>query len=1136
MGIRFNEGDIKRVDSQIQKLQSQLKALSTNIRVKVDPIVQTAGKGIDQVGKKVTSSIDPRVAELMSKDEQKLTRAISNMEKSIREGRVSKDSQPKVLAKLAATLYQLESTLRRQGKVAQAGKVRTKAERTSERATKYSIKQEQAQIKAAEKAAIAESKAAEKARVAQAKAEALRRKPMEDQSRAAKTRFGQKQGSARNVLQEIGLSSQVATSKLNTALVNIQAMNRDAKKFDDTAFKLEGFRNALSSVNKETARQVKGITQSGRSQEDQLKQLQAISSKVEENLKRAFSTAQRAGLPRVGARAAQDMLQGKQTGIQSLRAASMSPMKLEDQIATLETRSGARGGFKSIKEQEDLIQAIETRKRQAFIETANLANRLTSKDVAVRKSAADTIKQINRDITRVSAIENRARARQVMDTNRQIENSFRMMAKRAFTSMNNIRIIATTATGAMASFAGITPFIQDNRTLEQLNSAFIAITGNAKDAKMMMDFVNKSSDTLGLSFKDVAEASKSFSAATQAQGVSLAETQEMLTGVFQASRVLGLSSEDTQGAIRAMSQMFGKVNVSAEELRQQLGERIPNAIPLAAKAMYGTTEATDKLFAAMQRGELKAKDLLPKLTKEFANFAEAGLPSATKSIGAEIERFKNSMFGLFTGIGEAGALAGVTQVIRVMADVIQGLTPILSKLIGTFSYFARVLLTPLELLAKALKLITKIDDAIGFLIGRIGKLTGASKGVTEFAQSLLSLSTILSLAVVAPIFTRFGAALKTVLMWLPSVRAMSGALGGFTTAAMKGSRAAGILAGAFAFLGKAIKTTAITALALVRKFALPFLALAVVIEDLTAVTNDNKDSLLKWALNAKGAMADFVRGPLGMLAAGILMIDQLFASFFGADLKTDRLRGQVEDIFKIKIDPKATIDEIWDAFWGEITRKTSGEEGMMDKMLGLDNTNGIASFFKNVFTFYKGFLSAITALPRHILTSMMSEDFFGTLVQPFKDAWSWISNLFTTRLPEAIKSAASLMLAALEAKFIKPFQKKWNWLADKVPGMGKIELSGEAGSRKEAGLAKNDPVMSSQPVLPKPIPIPRKEAGLDKAMSRMTNPIMNMTVNQTVNAAPGMDEQAVANLTSRQLEMDLHKMYSSTVANSPRTE
>lgn len=67
-----------------------------------------------------------------------------------------------------------------------------------------------------------------------------------------------------------------------------------------------------------------------------------------------------------------------------------------------------------------------------------------------------------------------------------------------------------------------------------------------------------------------------------------------------------------QGAFLALGQMISKGKVQAEELRGQLGERLPGAFQLAAKAMNMTTAELDKFMAD---GKLTAEELLPKLAK-----------------------------------------------------------------------------------------------------------------------------------------------------------------------------------------------------------------------------------------------------------------------------------------------------------------------------------------------------------------------------------------------------------------------------------------------------------------------------------------------------------------------------------------
>jgi tape measure domain-containing protein len=51
------------------------------------------------------------------------------------------------------------------------------------------------------------------------------------------------------------------------------------------------------------------------------------------------------------------------------------------------------------------------------------------------------------------------------------------------------------------------------------------------------------------------------------------------------SSALGLSVDDQRGIFKALEQMLSKGNVQAEELRGQLGERLPGAIYFSAKAL-----------------------------------------------------------------------------------------------------------------------------------------------------------------------------------------------------------------------------------------------------------------------------------------------------------------------------------------------------------------------------------------------------------------------------------------------------------------------------------------------------------------------------------------------------------------------
>jgi tape measure domain len=89
--------------------------------------------------------------------------------------------------------------------------------------------------------------------------------------------------------------------------------------------------------------------------------------------------------------------------------------------------------------------------------------------------------------------------------------------------------------------------------------------------------------------------------------------------------------------------------VQAEELRGQLGERIPGAFQIAARAMNMTTKELDKF---MSDGKLIADDFLPKFAKQLKDEFSGGIPAATQSLAAVTNRLKNEYLLLKMQIGE----------------------------------------------------------------------------------------------------------------------------------------------------------------------------------------------------------------------------------------------------------------------------------------------------------------------------------------------------------------------------------------------------------------------------------------------------------------------------------------------------
>jgi tape measure domain-containing protein len=209
--------------------------------------------------------------------------------------------------------------------------------------------------------------------------------------------------------------------------------------------------------------------------------------------------------------------------------------------------------------------------------------------------------------------------------------------------------------------------------MDRLSKAYTTITGSSASAQQQLSYLYDVSNRLGLQFQSTAESAKTFFAA--GKGTSL---EKDLNGIFEAvssaGAALSLSQDDMQGAFLALGQMISKGKVQAEELRGQLGERLPGAFQLAAKAMNMTTAELDKFMAD---GKLTAEELLPKLAKvmkeDFGAAAEAasqGLQGAINRLSTEWTLFKSSIVDSDAAVAGINAVRGAVGGLQTAFDTL----------------------------------------------------------------------------------------------------------------------------------------------------------------------------------------------------------------------------------------------------------------------------------------------------------------------------------------------------------------------------------------------------------------------------------------------------------------------------------
>lgn len=162
---------------------------------------------------------------------------------------------------------------------------------------------------------------------------------------------------------------------------------------------------------------------------------------------------------------------------------------------------------------------------------------------------------------------------------------------------------------------------------------------SADVANQKLIMLRQTADRLGVSYVDLANSYKSFTAAAIASNFPIDQAEKIFNAVANAGAKMKLSSDQMSGALLALQQMISKGNVQAEELRGQLGERLPGAFAIAARSM-GVTEI--KLNDMLKNGDVLAADLLPRLANELDKTFGNDQTQKIDSLQASWGRLKNT--------------------------------------------------------------------------------------------------------------------------------------------------------------------------------------------------------------------------------------------------------------------------------------------------------------------------------------------------------------------------------------------------------------------------------------------------------------------------------------------------------------
>jgi tape measure domain-containing protein len=246
--------------------------------------------------------------------------------------------------------------------------------------------------------------------------------------------------------------------------------------------------------------------------------------------------------------------------------------------------------------------------------------------------------------------------------------------------MNQMRSVIQ---GAMAAFSAreiVSTFTQTALAIERTTRTLEAATGSTKKAMEEYRFATDTAKKLGLEITSTIQSYAKFTAALKGSSIAGEQARKIFTAVSKANTVLGLSAEDARLTFLALEQMVSKGKVSMEELRRQLGERIPGAFQMAARSMGVTTAELDKLVST---GKLTADDLLPRFAEELERTFGDKAQDAAKGLQGKINDIKNAFFDLKSELLRLGIADGIKE----MADWAKNLVGYLKTAVDYYSGF-----------------------------------------------------------------------------------------------------------------------------------------------------------------------------------------------------------------------------------------------------------------------------------------------------------------------------------------------------------------------------------------------------------------------------------------------------------------
>lgn len=333
--------------------------------------------------------------------------------------------------------------------------------------------------------------------------------------------------------------------------------------------------------------------------------------------------------------------------------------------------------------------------------------------------------------------------------------------------------------GVTLGAVGFGRFVSGLNDIEKQMASFRSIVDvSMKDvggSAASLDVLRETADRLGLPLRELVDTYPKFATAIRLSGQSGAEANQIFKDLSVGLAGVGADAIKTQRVFKAVEQMFNKGTVTAEELKQQLGDAIPGAVQLFAKSMgTGTAELT-KMMEAGQVASSNVGKFAALLAQEMGPAAEA---MAKTWIGAS-NRMANAWAELQMSVS-GSFFDAITPSVGNLAKAVQdfvssGAAATLGATLGSIAAAA------IDLGAAITNL---LSGPFGGFVGVVGGVIAAAATLGAGFKTLGMAASALSLSSLMPLVTSLGSigvaaasAIASFAMLNPVITAVAVAIG-----------------------------------------------------------------------------------------------------------------------------------------------------------------------------------------------------------------------------------------------------------------------------------------------------------------------------------------------------------------------